>query len=286
MNNTNLKIIAMTAMLLDHIWVFNPNFPYIFHIIGRISAPIFIYCSVEAFKHTQNKYKYILRLYLLSLIMSLINGVMFETIGDDYYLNFARSLFILSISLLTMETFSNNNIKLKRIVISFWIFQIIFFIIICTGILAIIIPNSAIMLMLFTILGTPLILEGGIFFVILGIFMYIFYDFKFKTGISFCVLTIIYMLMYNTSILIELPALVSRHFNIDIDMIFTDVWELLEGNNPHFISIGIMENPQWLMLLALPIILLYNHKKGKGYKWLFYSFYPMHILVLYILSLR
>ncbi len=39
-------------------------------------------------------------------------------------------------------------------------------------------------------------------------------------------------------------------------------------------------------LLAIPLLCLYNGQKGKfSYKWLFYIFYPAHILLIYLISL-
>ena len=32
-------------------------------------------------------------------------------------------------------------------------------------------------------------------------------------------------------------------------------------------------------VLAVPLLLLYNGRRGKGSKWFFYFFYPVHFLV-------
>jgi len=39
----------------------------------------------------------------------------------------------------------------------------------------------------------------------------------------------------------------------------------------------------WMALAIIPII-MYNGAKGRGLKWLFYGFYPIHIWVLYIIA--
>jgi len=39
---------------------------------------------------------------------------------------------------------------------------------------------------------------------------------------------------------------------------------------------------QWMMIAALPLIMLYNGERGRySLKYLFYAFYPLHIWVLY-----
>jgi hypothetical protein len=42
---------------------------------------------------------------------------------------------------------------------------------------------------------------------------------------------------------------------------------------------------QWMMIAALPLIMLYNGERGKhSLKYLFYIFYPLHIWILYVAS--
>lgn len=40
---------------------------------------------------------------------------------------------------------------------------------------------------------------------------------------------------------------------------------------------------QWLMILALPLMMRYNNKKGPGLKYFFYVFYPAHTALLFYL---
>lgn len=43
-------------------------------------------------------------------------------------------------------------------------------------------------------------------------------------------------------------------------------------------------NYQWMMVFALPFMLMYNGERGKKAKYFFYIFYPVHIWVLYVLG--
>ncbi len=41
---------------------------------------------------------------------------------------------------------------------------------------------------------------------------------------------------------------------------------------------------QWMMIAALPFIILYNGERGRySLKYLFYAFYPLHIWILYFI---
>lgn len=43
-------------------------------------------------------------------------------------------------------------------------------------------------------------------------------------------------------------------------------------------------NFQWMMIFALPFLLSYNGKRGKGFKKLFYIYYPAHVYLYYLIS--
>ncbi len=51
-------------------------------------------------------------------------------------------------------------------------------------------------------------------------------------------------------------------------------------------SLSLSDFTQLFALLSIPILITYNGKKGKhSFKWLFYVFYPAHILLLYLIKL-
>ena len=55
LDGTQLKTIALVLMVLDHIhyfFEFTGWVPTWFSMLGRLSAPLFLFCTVEGFAHT------------------------------------------------------------------------------------------------------------------------------------------------------------------------------------------------------------------------------------------
>ena len=63
-----LHIIAMTFMLMDHLWATLLPAQDWLTCIGRIAFPVFAFMTVEGYFHTHNLKKYMLRLLLFALI--------------------------------------------------------------------------------------------------------------------------------------------------------------------------------------------------------------------------
>ena len=85
LNSFQLKIFALIIMTIDHLGFFqtltsNPQINDTFRIIGRIAAPVFLFLLVEGIHHTRNKAKYILRLYIASIITETINILFINTL--------------------------------------------------------------------------------------------------------------------------------------------------------------------------------------------------------------
>ena len=68
MNRNILKSIACISMLIDHIgYLLFPNI-LIFRLIGRLAMPIFSFFIAEGCRHSSNRFRYFLRIFLLGLL--------------------------------------------------------------------------------------------------------------------------------------------------------------------------------------------------------------------------
>ena len=74
LNGNQLKLIAITAMTIDHLaWTLWPGYSHnpaaiACHIMGRLTAPIMWFFIVEGYHYTHDVNKYTLRLFILALV--------------------------------------------------------------------------------------------------------------------------------------------------------------------------------------------------------------------------
>ncbi|RDC48304.1 conjugal transfer protein TraX, partial [Acinetobacter sp. RIT592] len=62
---------------------------------------------------------------------------------------------------------------------------------------------------------------------------------------------------------------------------------LMSAIGPNFIEAATLWDYQWMMVFAIIPILMYNGKLGlsnKFIKWMFYWFYPIHLIVIVSLA--
>lgn len=252
-----IKILALIFMTLDHIAYFLTgviDVPIWFHWIGRISAPLFIYMVVEGFYHTRNRKKYMIRLYSWSVVMSIGNSLLNAALphpgGAIIFNNIFDTMFLITVYLMGIEYIrvgKREGLKKKMGLGLAIISGISLLSILPFGIMSIGAVGALRICMNFV--PTPLLVEGGIVWIALGIGLYLCREKK-------VALTIFYSLFC----LINLLMVVGAGFT------FENLFLL---------------NYQWLMILALPFMLLYNGQKGKSLKHFFYIYYPAHCYILY-----
>lgn len=119
-----LKIIAIIAMLINHIGIgfpfFYQNEPlyFITQIIGRLTMPIMIYLLVEGFHHTRNVYKYAFRLFIFWIISIVPFSLYFYNTPFGWPGNMMFTLLICLLMLIAYEHTNHIFLHIAIVVIA------------------------------------------------------------------------------------------------------------------------------------------------------------------------
>lgn len=286
MTTTGLKLLALFLMTIDHIAEFNLSAPYWFRWIGRLSAPIFVFCSAIGFSYTRNRKKYILRMYLLSCIMEILNAIL-NTRYDFVYIsnNIFSTLLPSCIIIFIIDTLHADFQKGIRYAVSFVLEQIIG----TTITILLNIYSEPMYFEIFSALSINVFFnEAGILFVFLFILLYYNRNYKHKLAFIYTIFSIIYAILYSTNtISYMLIKLNSLHLN-KLHNIINFTMQLLQVNTLPIFGMRWFSivNYYWMVIFSLPFILLYNGKRGRGYKYFFYIYYPLHIYFLYFIFMQ
>ncbi|QFJ55338.1 TraX family protein [Pseudobutyrivibrio xylanivorans] len=265
----DLKYLALVFMVLDHIhyfFEFTGRIPIWFSWLGRLAAPLFLFCLIEGFIHTHDRKRYFLKIYVISIIMGLIqfgfyNVLDFAVRGDGF---FPVNAMLSSFSILLVVLMGIEWIRQKKYLI---------------GILAVVIPviilpnifvrfvysnpdnhivNILASLINFTVLPLHnMIQDGGTLTLYEGVILYLF---------SFCKnknIRIYAYIIFKLLIGVGLVTLTMGTFNV------------------HAL---IFESFEWMSAFSAIFMLCYNGERGNGNSRFFYFFYPAHIYVLYGMS--
>ena len=250
---------------MDHIGEFFPDSPIWFRWLGRLAAPLFFYALAVGFQHTRNRKKYLLRLYLANVGMVFFNQIMCMLQRKLDYVAYQPK---------------NHNI-----------FTTLF----CAGVLICIWENRKEKKKFFTYIGIYIFwqamvmggiwdAEGGVFFIVLGVWLYCAVENKWKLALRYILFCGAYMFMCQGDILYRIMSRFSfwgYHKLADVIYFGSSFVGIPLGTSD--LSL-LTEFYQWMMIGALPIMLACNGKRGKSLKWLFYAAYPLQFLVLYGIS--
>ncbi len=244
-----LKIIGVILMVLDHI---HEMFPYVegltwMNMLGRMVMPIFLYLCAESFHYTRDRKKYALRLYMAGVLMavaSLYIGTIWP-FPDALNINLMNNVFMtMFLSVVVMQGIT--FISNKSFLRGIMLLGLPMLpIAILPAVLGL--GNLLITRSVIFLLPSYVSVEGGFGAILLATLFYIFRGKK----------------KWQMLVLVAM-AFLSTGLKIDTTML--------------------LENYQWMMVFAIIPLLMYNGKKGKGWKYFFYIFYPAHIYILYFLS--
>lgn len=111
-----LRVVAMSAMLCDHIWVAIAPENYWLTYIGRIAFPIFSFLLVEGFFYTSNRWNYALRLFSFAALSELPFNLMHS--GQISYAGYQNVLWTFLIGLAGMTVIEKIKTQIDNIVVT------------------------------------------------------------------------------------------------------------------------------------------------------------------------
>lgn len=264
LDGTALKTIALVLMVMDHLhyfFGFTGFVPEWFSMLGRLSAPLFLFCTVEGFVHTHDRKRYFLRIWAIGASMGAVTFLMLYAFvlrrPDDFYpLNGIFLDFVIlcvvwqGIDWLRQGRYVRGLLAALGPVV--WGFAV--------AVLASV-PGLATPVVF---LGSSLlpawvcVTDGGPIYLIGGVILYLFRD--------------------------KRPLQLAAWALWDLGMNGIAVWLALRGQ-PGFVWTDLFTvYYEWYGAAAVLLMALYNGCRGAGRKPLFYWFYPVHVYVLYAAS--
>ena len=264
LSSTALKEIALALMLLDHIhyfFAFTGAVPEWFSMLGRVSAPLFLFCTVEGFAHTRDRKTYLLRLWALGGGMGVIQFLIGLGLGkraDGFYpMNgILRDLTIACLLWQGIDWLRQRRFGRALAVIGgvgvLWPA-------VSLALMSVLPPvgQLPVYFLSWTVLPSwTFSTDGGIAFILGGVLLYALRERR------------------------RAQVLVWAAWALFTDL-GSVLWLLQDGWG---LGRLLLTCYQWMEVFAVPLMLLYNGQRGAGHKKLFYWFYPVHVYVLYALS--
>lgn len=249
MSSLMLKIIACIAMLLDHIgyfWGID-----ILRIIGRIAFPIFVYLIYNGYRHTRSKLRYALRLAIFAIATQIPFNLF---VYHSLWYNNGNVFFTLLAALLCLWCVDS---MCKHKVLRWF----------C------LIPPAIV----YWLYYSKIIVSD---YNAIGMLMVLVFYFCDKKGIGWKILTVagFFAAVYHGYLLSCAKALVLTAMGSPRTMPVMSSWQATQAYSA----------------LSLILIFAYNGKKGpapqnkvlaKILQLGFYLFYPLHMVVLWLLSI-
>lgn len=259
MSSFVIKLIAIISMFCDHFGdAIIGHFSFL-NVIGRIAFPLFCFQIVIGYKHTKNVNKYLLRLFLFGLISQIPFSLFcYSYLGRIDLLNVYFTLALGLLAIYMLDVFPK---KYKSLAILL----------------------SLVLMIIAEFAQT----DYGWFGVCLIICIYLFYNDKnlskaknnaFNSNNA----NNSKETMQYSNELDKKSENSITYFNNNILFIIV-FFALLIIKFSNYFAIG-SYNLAFLLILGtfIPVIfmLLYNGKKGPSLKYIFYAFYPIHLLIL------
>ena len=268
LDGTQLKTVALVLMVLDHIhyfFEFTGWVPIWFNMLGRLSAPLFLFCTVEGFAHTHDRKRYVLRIWAIGTAMAALEFFMIYAgafrRGDGFYPQNAifQDLVLLcvvwqGIDWLREKKFAKGIGAIAAVLC--WPYMVMAFLLVFPQVQDMPIASAVVAFLMTSPLPMwTAVTDGSWGFLLGGVLLYALRGHR-PVQLGVWALN---ALLWD----LVLPfAMVHAQADFVWTQMFTDYYE-------------------WFGVAAAVLMGLYNGRRGSGHKQLFYWFYPAHIYLLY-----
>ena len=268
LDGTQLKTIALALMVLDHIhyfFEFTGCIPTVFSMLGRLSAPLFLFCTVEGFAHTHDRKRYVLRIWAIGTAMAALEFFMIYAgafrRGDGFYPQNAifQDLVLLCVIWQGIDWLREKKIAKGAAAIAAvlcWPYMVMAFLLLFPQVQDMPIASAVVAFLMTSPLPMwTAVTDGSWGFLLGGVLLYALRGHR-PVQLGVWALN---ALLWD----LVLPfAMVHAQADFVWTQMFTDYYE-------------------WFGVAAAVLMGLYNGRRGSGHKQLFYWFYPAHIYLLY-----
>ena len=268
LDGTQLKTIALVLMVLDHIhyfFEFTGCIPTVFSMLGRLSAPLFLFCTVEGFAHTHDRKRYVLRIWAIGTAMAALEFFMIYAgafrRGDGFYPQNAifQDLVLLCVVWQGIDWLREKKIAKGAAAIAAvlcWPYMVVAFLLLFPQVQDMPIASAVVAFLMTSPLPMwTAVTDGSWGFLLGGVLLYALRGHR-PVQLGVWALN---ALLWD----LVLPfAMVHAQADFVWTQMFTDYYE-------------------WFGVAAAVLMGLYNGRRGSGHKQLFYWFYPAHIYLLY-----
>ena len=268
LDGTQLKTIALVLMVLDHIhyfFEFTGCIPVVFSMLGRLSAPLFLFCTVEGFAHTHDRKRYVLRIWAIGTAMAALEFFMIYAgafrRGDGFYPQNAifQDLVLLCVIWQGIDWLREKKIAKGAAAIAAvlcWPYMVVVFLLLFPQVQDMPIASAVVTFLMTSPLPMwTAVTDGSWGFLLGGVLLYALRGHR-PVQLGVWALN---ALLWD----LVLPfAMVHAQADFVWTQMFTDYYE-------------------WFGAAAAVLMGLYNGRRGSGHKQLFYWFYPAHIYLLY-----
>ena len=268
LDGTQLKTIALVLMVLDHIhyfFEFTGCIPTVFSMLGRLSAPLFLFCTVEGFAHTHDRKRYVLRIWAIGTAMAALEFFMIYAgafrRGDGFY---PQNAIFQDLVLLCVVWQGIDWLREKKIAkgigaiaaVLCWPYMVVAFLLVFPQVQDMPIASAVVAFLMTSPLPMwTAVTDGSWGFLLGGVLLYALRGHR-PVQLGVWALN---ALLWD----LVLPfAMVHAQADFVWTQMFTDYYE-------------------WFGVAAAVLMGLYNGRRGSGHKQLFYWFYPAHIYLLY-----